>query len=535
MQLIRADQILGLLADLAVLGRQQLGRNRGIEHILQHIGQLPERAVGFISNQIPHQRLGNRAVDTVHTHVIAVVGRPAERQLGQIARADNHAALLVGKVHQHQCTHTRLTVLKGDGQILLGLTDVRKMLIDRRLDVHGFERNAIGFRQLFGVALGAGGRAEARHGDSEDALAVELEHIKGVHQHDKRQRGIQAAGQTDNRCLGVRMAQTGRQTGRLQRQDLLTAFVTERLVGRNERRARELAVSKVVFRRCQREREYIALDRFKRIHALTLMCQTLKVDIRVNDALLKHSALGKQCAVLGNEVVPCENQILRGLAEAGIRVQVRAQQSAGLLTNEVAAIACLADDFIGSGQVDDNVRAHLRQRSGRRVRDPQVLADLHAEGEQRLLITLKNAVGHDRHITHFARCIGERYALNRAQRLRRHKMTLLVKLGVVRDVCFRHEGQHRTGIDHRRRVVQLAAHTQRQTDHNNGLQLCRFAANSTERLHCALEQGFLQEQIAAGIAGQAQLGERDQLRTFGSGLLCLLDDLGSIIFAVRDV
>ena len=91
-----------------------------------------------------------------------------------------------------------------------------------------------------------------------------------------------------------------------------------------------------------------------------------------------------------------EHQILRGLTETGIRIQVGAQQPAGLLAHEVAAIARLADDLIRCGQVDDNMRACLRQRSGRRIRHPQILANFYAEGEQRLLIALKNGIGDER-------------------------------------------------------------------------------------------------------------------------------------------
>ena len=87
------------------------------------------------------------------------------------------------------------------------------------------------------------------------------------------------------------------------------------------------------------------------------MRQTLEVDIRVNDALREHLALSQQRTVLRDKVVTRENKVLRGLAEAGVRIQVRAQQSSGLLTNKVAAIARLADDLIRCGQVDDNVRA----------------------------------------------------------------------------------------------------------------------------------------------------------------------------------
>ena len=265
------------------------------------------------------------------------------------------------------------------------------------------------------------------------------------------------------------------------------------------------------------------------------MRQTLEVDIRVNDALREHLALSQQRTVLRDEVVTRENKVLRGLAEAGVRIQVRAQQSSGLLTNKVAAVARLADDLIRSRQVDDNVRAHLRQRSGRRVRHPQILANFYAEGEQRLLIALKNAVGHNRYIARLTGCISKRYALDRTQRICRYEMALLVELGVVRKMGFRHERQHVTGIDDSGHIIQLAAHAQRQTDYDDSRKLCGLAADGTERLHRALEQRFLQEQVAAGIAGQAQLGECDELRAFGSGLLRQLYDLRGIICTVRDV
>ena len=143
------------------------------------------------------------------------------------------------------------------------------------------------------------------------------------------------------------------------------------------------------------------------------MCKALEVDIRVNDALREHFALGQQCAVLRDQIVTREHKILRGLTETGIRIQIRAQQSAGLLTNKVAAVARLADDLIRGRQVDDNVRAHLRQRGGRRVWHPQILANFYAEGEQRLLIALKNAVSHNRYIARLTGCISKRYALDR--------------------------------------------------------------------------------------------------------------------------
>ena len=193
------------------------------------------------------------------------------------------------------------------------------------------------------------------------------------------------------------------------------------------------------------------------------MGEALKVDIRVNDALREHLALGQQCAVLRDQIVTREHKILRGLTETGICIQVRTQQSAGLLTNKVAAVACLADDLIRSRQVDDNVRAHLRQRSRRPER--QNVACVHDS----------------------------------------------------------------------RNVIQLALDAQRQPDSDDSRKLCGLAADRAQRIERSLEQRFLQTQVAAGIAGQAQLGERDKLRAFGSSLLRQLYDLRGIICAVRDV
>ena len=410
------------------------------------------------------------------------------------------------------------------------------MLIDCRFDVHGFQRDAVGFRQLFCVALGTGGCAEARHGDSQNALAVELQHIKRMYEHDKRERGIQSAGQADDRRFCVRVAQTGGKAGRLKRENLLAAFIAERLIRRNERRARECTVSKVVLHRLEREREHAALDRLECVHTLTLVRQTLEVDIRVNDALREHLALGQQCAVLRNEVVARKNKVLRGLTETGICIQVRTQQSAGLLTNKVAAIARLADDLIRGRQVDDNVRASLRQRGGRRVRHPQVLADLHTKREQRLLVALEDRVRHQRHTDGFAVRILDVHALHSAgQRIRRYKMALLVELRVVRKMGFRHKRQHVTGIDDSSHIIQLTAHAQRQTDYDDSRKLCGLAADRVQRVQCALEQRFLQEQVAAGVAGQAQLGECDELRALRGGLLRQLYDLRGIICTVRSV
>ena len=181
------------------------------------------------------------------------------------------------------------------------------------------------------------------------------------------------------------------------------------------------------------------------------------------------------------------------------------------------------------------MRAHLRQRGGRRIRDPQILADLYAEGEQRLLIALKNGIGDERNPARLAIRSLDQHVFHTAERIGGDKMALLVEFRVVRNVGFRDERQNVACVHDSRNVIQLALDAQRQTDYDDSRKLCGLAADGTERLHRTLEQRFLQKQVAAGVTGQAQLGERDELRALRCGLLCLPDDFGGVIFAVRNV
>ena len=87
-----------------------------------------------MGHQVPHQGLGDGRIDGIHTHVVAVIRRPAQRQLGKIAGADDQPAVLVCQVHQHLGPLPRLGVFIGDVVVLRVLADVPEMLQNRRAD-----------------------------------------------------------------------------------------------------------------------------------------------------------------------------------------------------------------------------------------------------------------------------------------------------------------------------------------------------------------------------------------------------------------
>ena len=82
MQCVRPDDLFCLLADFSVFSGQQLRTDGCVQNIAKH---LPKRAAfSFVrhgGDDMPNERLGDRGVYAVHTHMVAVIGGPAQRQL----------------------------------------------------------------------------------------------------------------------------------------------------------------------------------------------------------------------------------------------------------------------------------------------------------------------------------------------------------------------------------------------------------------------------------------------------------------------
>ncbi len=62
--------------------------------------------------------------------MIAIVGGPAERQLRQVAGADDQATDLVRQIHENLGPLSGLGILIGDVMVLWVLTDIGKVLMD---------------------------------------------------------------------------------------------------------------------------------------------------------------------------------------------------------------------------------------------------------------------------------------------------------------------------------------------------------------------------------------------------------------------
>ena len=101
-QLVAAQDVLGLLLDFAALvRRQQLGADRRVHNVAQDAADLVVKAGAQEGDHFADHRLGQADVDVVVGQMVAAEGAPAQRVLGHVAGADHDAAAAVGHVHQN--------------------------------------------------------------------------------------------------------------------------------------------------------------------------------------------------------------------------------------------------------------------------------------------------------------------------------------------------------------------------------------------------------------------------------------------------
>lgn len=99
LQAVGADGLLALLLDHVVVDRQQLGRHRAVEHVVERgleLFILGGRS--DIADVCAHLRLRDTEVDVIVGRVVTVVGAPAVDELAEILGADVETVDLVGQV-----------------------------------------------------------------------------------------------------------------------------------------------------------------------------------------------------------------------------------------------------------------------------------------------------------------------------------------------------------------------------------------------------------------------------------------------------
>ena len=347
MQLVRTHEVLGLLRDLAVARRrQQLRRDRRVKHVVEHGGKVGPRLasrarsrkprfsacrglVRHVAHEVPHERLGHAGVHAVHAHVVGVVGCPAQRKLGEVARAHHEAALPVRDVHEDLRALAGLRVLVGHGVVGLVVPDVGKVLAHGRRDGDLSQLTAERLAHGTGVVMRAHGRAKAGHRDGEDARAVKSQQVKRPRAHEQGKRGVKAARDAHDRAARVRVGKPLGQAVRLDGKDLLAALGAARAVGRHEGVRVDETPGKARLGHAEREGHdgkavvVRAGECLERRHATAVRREELHIDDSGSAhrrVALAHPGqtgvgerlgLGQHAAVLAHEVVPAKDEVLR--------------------------------------------------------------------------------------------------------------------------------------------------------------------------------------------------------------------------------
>ena len=427
--------------------------------------------------------------------MIPVVGGPAQGQLRQVAGADDHAAGLVGDVHEHLGALPGLTVFKGDGVVLHGLSDVPEVDLHRLADVDALQGGPQPLGQLHGVVPGAVGGAEAGHGDRDDVALRPVQQLHGHGGNEDGQGGVQAPGQPHHSGAGPGVLQPLFQPQGGDFQNLVAPLRPVLRVGGDEGVGGdvpgELGLTHLQIEGDPAHPQAVGLRHgvpgrgSEGGVAAALIGQALYVDLADGESGGK-APLRQQGAVLRDDVVAAEHQVGGGLPLPGVGVHIAAQQAARLPRHQIAAVVRLAHRLIGGGQVQNQGGARPGQGRGGGLRRPQVLADLHPDDQIGDLLT-----GPDQ-------TVGQAHLLTAQSDQVVHILAgseppLLIKLPIVGQVDLRDQAQNLALLDQGSTVVQLAVPLvpHRQPHGGHQIQVPGGLQNGVQALLRPPEQGIL--------------------------------------------
>ena len=152
----------------------------------------------------------------------------------------------------------------------------------------------------------------------------------------------------------------------------------------------------------------------------------------------------------------------------------------------------------------------------RRRSHPQILADLDRKREGGDFVHGKKLLCAEQHVKTAER---HRDVFGKG----RGKGAAFVKFAVVGDVALRHESEQSAVRDHGGAVVEPVAVGNGQTDERQHMDAARGFDHAGERRRGVGEQFGLEEQVGAGVAGEKQLRQDEQLCTRRIGAVHRVD------------
>ena len=525
LQRVGADGGLAALHLFAVAGRHQLRGDLGVQHRLQRLADLAVELPGVDHppDQMLDQGFRHTGVDVVVAHLVAdPVGRPPQRQLGEVAGAEHDPAALVGDPEEIVGAQASLHVLEGDVVELLAprirMTHLGEHQLRGWPDVDLVEGDPQRLRQPDGVVLGplAGGEAGQRVG--QDVAARAALPVHGLGGDDERVGGVQTAGDPDDDLGVVQGAQPLLQSGHLNVVGLVAVQLQSGRIAGHERKPLHLAPqSDVASRRVELELDapeglqrsaVVAAVVVEGPHPQPLGAQQAQVDVGDRPPVARREPLGlrQQNAVLVDHGLAVPGQIGGRLALAGGGVDIGSQAAGRRRAGEQFAVLGAADGDRAAGQVGQHGgTGQGRLRTGR-YRHEHVLADLDVQDQTGQILGGEEQIRPERHV-------GAEQPDRCADVITRGHLPAFVELPVGRQVGLGRHPEHAAAVDDHRAVVDPVQPAQRRADDEHRQQVNRFRDDPGERVLDRAEQAVLQQDVLDRIPGQGQFREdRDRHR-----------------------
>ena len=209
--------------------------------------------------------------------------------------------------------------------------------------------------------------------------------------------------------------------------------------------------------------------------------------------------------------MPGKHQIGGGFPLAGVGVKIAADQTGGLPGDQRATVDVFPHGLIAGREIQDQRGTGLGQSDRRRLGSPQVFTQLYSDGETGQRLAGEEHVGAEDRLLGAE---GEEPVCGPSG----GEPSLFVEFAVVGQMGLGDHAQNLTLVDDRRTVVELVVPADRQPDGSDHIQAPGGLQHRGEGLLGAVQKGVLEEQVPAGIAGEAQLREAQHPHTLAVGL-----------------
>ncbi len=254
------------------------------------------------------------------------------------------------------------------------------------------------------------------------------------------------------------------------------------------------------------------------------------LDVHVGDRQLRgpfeSPRLGQQFARFVDRPLSVPGEVGRALARPGGGEDVSGEAAVRLAGAKQFALVRLADRDVGGGEVGQDQRPSQRAERRRRLRRPEILANLDMEDEVGKVVGGEDQIGAERHIVPGDRRLHPRQARAGSE------PALLIIFAVIGQEDLRHDAQDRAARDHHAAIVEPPVATQRRADDQHGLQPHALFRQPRQPLLDRVEECLLQEQIVDRIGGDIELRKH---RKIDAARVRLAGKLERLIDVERDI